>query len=410
MSELGRFFRHRFFVDKRRGVPRFSRGRSLGLLVSGLIAASSCTCADDAAIETGRRAETAAVACPLPKLDTFDFPDNAFLAKVHATFQAFHRARSASRWEEALACAQEAAILMPHEPAAHLYRALSLEALELWHDAHLAYGRALALGADEPEVMRAFADFLVREGSDDALETALLLAHDGRELSRDVTLSGQLALVEARAANALGDSERALSASETALALGAEPEALVERGIALFELTELEQARRALADARAMNPESAKALHWSGLVARQLGDEGEANQYLRRAAALDGEEYPLPLEVSAEEFAALVDRERRALPPELQLRLETQAFLKNEDLPELRDLRDPAGSVLPPTILGLFVPGEPHGKSRIVLYRKNILRVVRDREELRQQVRDTLLHEIGHVAGETDAQLRNRGL
>lgn len=372
--------------------------------------AASCTCAGTAEVDTAPRVYVAAESCSLPAFDALDFSNEAFVARVHVTFQAFHKAYDAGRWDEALACAQEAAMLMPDEPGAHLYRALSFDALELWHDAHLAYGRALALGPDEPEVLRAFSDFLVRDGTDDALETALVLARDGRELSRNLTLSGKLALVEARAANALGYSEKALSAAESALALGAEPMALVERGIALFELTEIEPAERALTEARALNADSPRALHWAGLVAQQLGREEEATALLRRAAVLDADAYPFPLEVSVEEFAAIVDRERRALPARARQQLETKARLKSADLPDLADLRDPAGPVLSPTILGLFVPGEGDGKSDIVLYRKNILRVVRDHNELRQQVRDTLLHELGHVAGESDVQLRNRGL
>jgi tetratricopeptide (TPR) repeat protein len=46
----------------------------------------------------------------------------------------------------------------------------------------------------------------------------------------------------------------------------------------------------------------------------------------------------------------------------------------------------------------------------IVLYRKNLLRAVRTQEELVEQIRTTLLHELGHLRGEDDAELRARGL
>jgi predicted Zn-dependent protease with MMP-like domain len=45
-----------------------------------------------------------------------------------------------------------------------------------------------------------------------------------------------------------------------------------------------------------------------------------------------------------------------------------------------------------------------------VLYRKNLLRFAHDRAELDRQVRVTLLHELGHLHGEDDEQLRARGL
>ena len=45
-----------------------------------------------------------------------------------------------------------------------------------------------------------------------------------------------------------------------------------------------------------------------------------------------------------------------------------------------------------------------------MLYRKNLLRFARDRGELTEQVRVTLLHELGHLHGENDDELRARGL
>ena len=46
----------------------------------------------------------------------------------------------------------------------------------------------------------------------------------------------------------------------------------------------------------------------------------------------------------------------------------------------------------------------------MVLYWRNLARFARDRAELAEQVRVTLLHELGHLHGETDDELRDRGL
>ncbi len=89
-----------------------------------------------------------------------------------------------------------------------------------------------------------------------------------------------------------------------------------------------------------------------------------------------------------------------------------------QDLPDVEDLRavDPP---LSPAILGLFrgpSEGEPCTAEdgprcrSIVFYRKNLLRFARDRAELSEQVRVTLLHELGHLHGESEDQLRDRGL
>jgi len=87
----------------------------------------------------------------------------------------------------------------------------------------------------------------------------------------------------------------------------------------------------------------------------------------------------------------------------------------------------------PPTILGLYrgpvgrgapgsttAPAVPAQAPRvdvpgdepvsIVLYRKNLARAVKTRSELSEQIRDTLLHEIGHLEGLDEDDLRRRGM
>ena len=93
-----------------------------------------------------------------------------------------------------------------------------------------------------------------------------------------------------------------------------------------------------------------------------------------------------------------------------------------EDLPELVDLTsgDPP---LSPNILGLF-RGTPLGETcepepdaqpgapcrSIALYRKNLARAVKSKDELLEQISVTLLHEVGHLRGEDDSELAARGL
>jgi predicted Zn-dependent protease with MMP-like domain len=46
----------------------------------------------------------------------------------------------------------------------------------------------------------------------------------------------------------------------------------------------------------------------------------------------------------------------------------------------------------------------------VALYRRNLERAVRNGDELREQIRVTLLHEVGHLRGEDDFELAARGL
>ena len=92
---------------------------------------------------------------------------------------------------------------------------------------------------------------------------------------------------------------------------------------------------------------------------------------------------------------------------------------------EIADLPDPVDLAavtppFPPTILGLYrgpvghaaeLPQQPGDEPvSIVLYRKNLARAVKSRTELSEQIRDTLLHEIGHLEGLDEDDLRRRGM
>jgi predicted Zn-dependent protease with MMP-like domain len=74
---------------------------------------------------------------------------------------------------------------------------------------------------------------------------------------------------------------------------------------------------------------------------------------------------------------------------------------------------------LSPSILGLFrgpselepcLPDDGPRCRSIVFYRRNLARFAKSRRELDEQVRVTLLHELGHLHGESDDDLRARGL
>jgi predicted Zn-dependent protease with MMP-like domain len=88
-----------------------------------------------------------------------------------------------------------------------------------------------------------------------------------------------------------------------------------------------------------------------------------------------------------------------------------------EELPKDEDLLS-GEPPLSPAILGLFrgppltekCSKEENPCRSVALYRRNLARAVRTRDELREQVRVTLLHEVGHLRGEDDFELAARGL
>jgi predicted Zn-dependent protease with MMP-like domain len=51
-----------------------------------------------------------------------------------------------------------------------------------------------------------------------------------------------------------------------------------------------------------------------------------------------------------------------------------------------------------------------HFPSSIALFQRNLERFARDREELLEEIRITLLHEVGHFLGLDEDRLRDLGL
>lgn len=383
--------------------------RRISLLLAPVCVATACRCAPaDAPADAGdqRRPSTTTARCPFgPDADGLAAED-----RFVRGLELFDAALDAEHYDEALACAQEATRLAPDDVRGHINRGVALEGLEQFEAARDAYARALAVDPEDPEALRASADALVRRGTDDALEAAVLQARRGRERASESKASSELAVIEAGALNGLGRSAEALSAAETALALdGDSIEAMAERGVALFELLRFSQARAALAAARAGDDQNAKAAYFLGLLEERDGHDDLATRLLETAATLDPEGYPPALAVSPDAFGALVDGEVRKLSSEARAALARTDFSWTE-LPDEADLS--AGEpVLSPTIVGLFRPApEEGGRDAILLYRRNLLRICRSEAELEREVRDTILHELGHLNGADDAELRDQGL
>lgn len=112
------------------------------------------------------------------------------------------------------------------------------------------------------------------------------------------------------------------------------------------------------------------------------------------------------------EFEKLVSQALDSLPPEFGDKLKNVAVIV-EDYPtvnQLRKLRLNPRSLL----FGLYegVPQTKRGNysgvmpDKITIFKYAILRVSRNEEEVRAQVRATVIHEIGHHFGLSDEELK----
>jgi tetratricopeptide (TPR) repeat protein len=327
--------------------------------------------------------------------------------------------------ERALGCADEALREAPRQVRALAARGEALAALDRVPEAQLAFARALAVDPDDPRALAGAADLHVRrlDGAHDALEAGLEQARRGlraltRVPRRDRDLALRLELAAAAALDDLGRAGEALAHADRAVALRPdEPAAQSERGYALFELCRFEEARAAFQAALDRSPEDAWALHQLGLLAERRGDSAGAEKLLGRARQLAPGDFPPEVAIAPEAFRAEVERAVAELPAPDRRALRGVP-VQVAELPDQGDLTA-SQPPLSPAILGLF-RGPPLGEAcqpddgdpcrSIVLYRRNLSRFVRTRAELDRQVRVTLSHELGHLRGEDDDALRDRGL
>ncbi len=320
------------------------------------------------------------------------------------------------RYEDALECAREATRVDGTSVAAHHFRGAALAELGHIEEARTAYARAMALDPDDPEVLRSAADLHVRRlGSRDDLELALQYvkrAMPRAQRSRDKALLKELFLLQAMALDDLGRPGDALVAANKALENDPkDQESRREKGVALFELCRFDQARVELSKLAAEEPD-AWAEHYLGLIAERANDDVAAAAHFARAQKLDPDAFKPTAQISRSVFQKVVQEVVDKLPPEIKAGL-SHANFQVSDLPEVGDLvaTDPP---LSPGILGLFRPppesAPADAKASIFLFRKNLSRAAHNDDELHREVRDTLMHEVGHLNGEDDEQLRDRGL
>jgi Flp pilus assembly protein TadD/predicted Zn-dependent protease with MMP-like domain len=366
--------------------------------------------------------EEPVVECPAQIADSAD--DDA---RVAALLETANKQLVQGTFAAAWTCADRAADILPSSVEAHHLRGAALAGLGRDSDAQVAYSLALALDPDDPETLRAVADFYINgkgERGRDALRLGLELAQRGSRRvvarrRRNPPLAADLAVLEAQALNDLGRSDDALARIDVALRLApGRGDAMHEKGVALFDLSRFTEAKNAFGRALAIQPDDAYSHQMMGLTLEQLGDADGSTREMAKAIELAPAEMSAPILISEADFRREIDAVVATLPAARKAKLRGVP-IEVADLPDRADLAA-VQPPFPPTILGLY--RGPVGKGAhvartsetespsIVLYRKNLARAVKSRAELSEQIRDTLLHEIGHLEGLDEDDLRRRGM
>lgn len=320
-------------------------------------------------------------------------------------------------FEDTVALADQALALDPKDPDALHLKGLALAGLGEFELADEALAALITLEPHNVTVLLDAADVKIREPGDDRerIEQGLaLLRRAEKQAKKEEAASIQLELLRGIAMNQLGEFEAALDAFARVLDLDPDHgEAQLERAVGLFEQGRFGEAKKGFEKLAREFPEEPWSFHYLGLLAERRGEDSES--WFEKARALDPEEFPPPTTLTGAEFDAAVADAIAALPEHARPHLDN-AVINVEPLPTDEEIKEG----LSPTILGVFA-GTPidernelvathHETVRITLFQKNLERFARTREELLEEIRITVLHEVGHLLGLDEDELYERGL
>jgi predicted Zn-dependent protease with MMP-like domain len=197
-------------------------------------------------------------------------------------------------------------------------------------------------------------------------------------------------------------------------AAGATP-ARVTLAIVMHQTCRFDEAVELAEEALSLDARDADAWRVKGLALEMRGQVAASSEALARAAQLDPERFAEPAPLSESAFDAVVAEALEELPETFRQRLADLPIVVRETPTRemLADLEDPA-----PDLLGLFV-GTPlteksvgdiaRAPDVVYLFRRNLQRACDGADELRDEIRITLLHEIGHYLGMTEEDLEAAG-
>jgi predicted Zn-dependent protease with MMP-like domain len=323
------------------------------------------------------------------------------------------------RTDEALAWLDEALKAHPEGAEAHNSRGEIL-----WDEGKVeeALGEFEAANKADPKFVAAHLnriELLVEEfgAYEEATQHCDRLISGAGDLPRlDRPTEAEVYYLKSKALFYRDDLDGALFLVRRALKVGGEQDVYrAFEGQILFETARFDEARRQLERAVSLNPDAAHAVHHLGLALERLGEQAEAERMLARAHTLDPENYPLPIAIGEDDFERAAREAVENLPRSIRECIDGVPLLV-EDFPSETLLADHRVS---PQLLGIFigtprtersVTAQPRDLDRIVLFRKNLEKVCRDRAELVEQIEITVRHEVGHYLGLDEDDLERLGL
>ncbi len=336
---------------------------------------------------------------------------------LEQTLEMAEQALEDGELEDACALTDQVLAEAPDDLDALEIKGLALGELGDFEAADAVFERLLSLDPKHTTGLIAAADVKIRLPGDDRerIEAGLALLVRAEPVARrEEAASIELELLRGIALNQLGEFEDALDAFARVLQLDPEHgEAQLERAITLFEQGRFPESKKGFERLSRDYPEEPWSFHYLGLLAERRGENPDP--WLEKARALDPEEFPAPVKMTVADFDLAVGEAIALLPDHAKPHLDN-AVITVEPLPSDAEIAEG----LSPTILGVF-QGTPiterldthaghHETTRITLFQKNLERFAHTREELLEEIRITVLHEVGHLLGLDEDELYDRGL
>ncbi len=191
---------------------------------------------------------------------------------------------------------------------------------------------------------------------------------------------------------------------------------LADLGLCLYEMCLFEEAESVLSRALEVDGADPHACYWMALCVERRGYYDLAEEYFQQSHEIEPETCPLPFRLPAGEFERVVEQAIEEIPERIRAHLKNLTIVV-DDLPRREDLveYDPP---LDPCLYGLYVgvplpersvTSPPRLPDTIYIYQRNLERFCPDEATLLEEIRTTLLHEIGHYVGFDEDDLAERG-
>ena len=277
----------------------------------------------------------------------------------------------------------------------------------------LAKAAALDPEWSEPELLAA--DWLAARGDfEEALPHALAAvarAEEEDEFLDAIVLKASIELDLER----IGEARKTLAVLPGPKVADPRADVACEIGHLFLATDQIDIARTWFERAAGIDPQDPDVHHGLGLAAELDGDDAAKRlawvRTLELDAAADDKE---PARMSEAQVAEIAEAALAELPLRAR-QLLSQIPILISDRPALSDVE----TGLDPRLMGLFsgtalpevssVGGGPQ-LAQIILFRRNLERAAPDDEELREEIRTTLLHETGHFFGMSEEDLDEVGL